>query len=485
MSRCGSLRSASGAALPLTGLSYDVRVADFAAEVTLRQRYRNDGAAGGDVEATFDFLLDDNASVSRFSARIGDRVIEAQLDEKSSAEGRYDDALAAGHGAFLLERSDEHRDAFRVSVGALPPGADALVELSYVTEAQALPLPRTGLRLVLRGAGQPLALAAPAEPSQAAFAEHFAAAFSVTASVRCSAGVRAVSSPSHALEALGTDPAGATVVRHRAEAAPGEDFVLDVELAEGGQPSARVVRDGEGGAAVAMLTFYPRLESSTARSEFVFVVDCSGSMQSCAEQLRATVRALVETMDPGRSLFNVVKFGTTFARLFDECQPVSDEALARARAYIDGIAGDMGGTNVYDPLAAVFGAPLRPGVPRQVFVLTDGGVENRDQCIALVRQHSKNQNKNNVVMATLGFLVHCGFVDEAFVFYQLTGHTHNELDQCFSSPSKYFRRNNIMSMPEVPEVFTISWAKRSFLKQFKVQTTYLNSIHNLLFVQES
>eukprot|EP00727_Mastigamoeba_balamuthi_P001733 m51a1_g11557 hypothetical protein (85) ;mRNA; f:176-8211 len=45
---------------------------------------------------------------------------------------------------------------------------------------------------------------------------------------------------------------------------------------------------------------------------------------------------------------------------------------------------------------------------------------------------------------------------------------------CFSSPSKYFHCNNVMSMPEMPEVFTISWTKRSFLKQFKVETTYLN-----------
>eukprot|EP00727_Mastigamoeba_balamuthi_P000428 m51a1_g10382 hypothetical protein (82) ;mRNA; r:51316-51561 len=75
--------------------------------------------------------------------------------------------------------------------------------------------------------------------------------------------------------------------------------------------------------------------------------------------------------------------------------------------------------------------------------------------LTLVLDNPENQNKNNVIMATLGFLVHCGFVDEAFVFY--------ELDQCFSSPSKYFRCNNVMSMPEVPEVFTISWAKQSFL----------------------
>eukprot|EP00727_Mastigamoeba_balamuthi_P005023 m51a1_g14519 hypothetical protein (305) ;mRNA; f:876646-889012 len=71
--------------------------------------------------------------------------------------------------------------------------------------------------------------------------------------------------------------------------------------------------------------------------------------------------------------------------------------------------------------------------------------------LTLVLDNPENQNKNNVVMATLGFL-------------------------CFSSPSKYFCCNNIMFMPEVPEVFTISWAKQSFLKQFKVQTTYLNSL---------
>eukprot|EP00727_Mastigamoeba_balamuthi_P005339 m51a1_g14803 hypothetical protein (160) ;mRNA; r:559494-562313 len=85
--------------------------------------------------------------------------------------------------------------------------------------------------------------------------------------------------------------------------------------------------------------------------------------------------------------------------------------------------------------------------------------------MTLVLDNPENQNKNNVVMATLGFL-------------------------CFSSPSKYFCRNNIMSMPEVPEVFTISWAKQSFLKQFKVQTTYLNRVgdpmrHNIFAYDET
>eukprot|EP00727_Mastigamoeba_balamuthi_P001416 m51a1_g11271 hypothetical protein (182) ;mRNA; r:17408-21134 len=74
--------------------------------------------------------------------------------------------------------------------------------------------------------------------------------------------------------------------------------------------------------------------------------------------------------------------------------------------------------------------------------------------LTLVLDNPENQNKNNVVMATLGFL-------------------------CFSSPSKYFCCNNVMFMPEVPEVFTISWAKWSFLKQFKVETTYLNRCYML------
>eukprot|EP00727_Mastigamoeba_balamuthi_P002703 m51a1_g1243 hypothetical protein (200) ;mRNA; r:571169-573864 len=96
-----------------------------------------------------------------------------------------------------------------------------------------------------------------------------------------------------------------------------------------------------------------------------------------------------------------------------------------------------------------------------------------------------DQNKNNIMLGILGMLVHCGFVDEVFLFFQQPGHTHNDLDQCFSSPSNYFKANNVMSLPEVPEVFTSSWANREFLRSFRVQVSDLKRCYMLANYFES
>eukprot|EP00727_Mastigamoeba_balamuthi_P003589 m51a1_g13227 hypothetical protein (143) ;mRNA; r:576-1004 len=87
--------------------------------------------------------------------------------------------------------------------------------------------------------------------------------------------------------------------------------------------------------------------------------------------------------------------------------------------------------------------------------------------LTLILDNPVNQNKNNIMLGIISMLVHCGFVDKVFLFFQQPGHTHNDLDQCFSSPSNYFKANNVMSLPEVPEVFTSSWANREFLRSFR------------------
>eukprot|EP00727_Mastigamoeba_balamuthi_P000433 m51a1_g10387 hypothetical protein (333) ;mRNA; f:2969-12632 len=99
--------------------------------------------------------------------------------------------------------------------------------------------------------------------------------------------------------------------------------------------------------------------------------------------------------------------------------------------------------------------------------------------LTLILDNPINQNKNNVMLGILSMLVHCGFLDEVFLFFQQPGHMHNDLDQCFSSPSNYFKANNVMSLPEVPEVFTSSWANRAFLRSFRVQVSDLKHCYML------
>eukprot|EP00727_Mastigamoeba_balamuthi_P004800 m51a1_g14318 hypothetical protein (611) ;mRNA; r:7102-17659 len=53
------------------------------------------------------------------------------------------------------------------------------------------------------------------------------------------------------------------------------------------------------------------------------------------------------------------------------------------------------------------------------------------------------------------------------------------------SPSNYFKANNVMSLPEVPEVFTSSWANREFLRSFRVQVSNLKCCYMLANYFES
>jgi hypothetical protein len=39
---------------------------------------------------------------------------------------------------------------------------------------------------------------------------------------------------------------------------------------------------------------------------------------------------------------------------------------------------NLGGTNIVEPLLAIFKEKTKPGIPRQVFLLTDGEVDNTE-----------------------------------------------------------------------------------------------------------
>ena len=50
---------------------------------------------------------------------------------------------------------------------------------------------------------------------------------------------------------------------------------------------------------------------------------------------------------------------------------------------------NMGGTEIYSPLSFVFeNMPLLPGIPSNIFLITDGAVSNTSSVLELVKRHS-------------------------------------------------------------------------------------------------
>ena len=111
------LVTSSHVPIPLQGVRIEACLTGLGSEVTVTQRYTNLEAV--DVEAVYVFPLEEGAAVCGFTARVGDRLIHGRVEEREKAFEVYDDAMAAGRGAFLLDQ--ERPNIFTVSVGNLRP----------------------------------------------------------------------------------------------------------------------------------------------------------------------------------------------------------------------------------------------------------------------------------------------------------------------------------------------------------------------------
>lgn len=386
----GGLVARDGKPVPLVGVSAEARIRDYACRLVLSQRFRNDETQP--IEAVYKFPLDEGAAVCGFEVEIDGRLVVGRVEEREKAFAAYDDALAGGHGAYLLD--EERADVFTASVGNLPPGQEAVLRLTLVSE---LALEGDAIRFTLPTAIAPRYAPAAdrkgvgeteAERVSPPYALRVPYGLSLTLDVETSAPVRSVESPSHPL-AVTIENGRATVSLSTREAALDRDVVVRIALAETHEPRVQVER-GADGAAYALVSFRPRLEAKAAAAEVVFVVDRSGSMQGASiAEARNALQLALRSLRPG-CRFNVIGFGSSFEPLFEESRLYDDASLAEASAHVKGLEADLGGTEILPALEHALAAAPREGLARQVFVLTDGEVSNTDEVIALARQHARH-----------------------------------------------------------------------------------------------
>ncbi|XP_066486197.1 von Willebrand factor A domain-containing protein 5A-like [Tiliqua scincoides] len=412
MPECG-LITRSQEPVPLRGISVDVVVRGFVADVVSELHYQNEEAAP--VETVFVFPLDDEAAVYAFEGLIGGTRIEAQLQEKKKAEQHYEDALAEGHQAFLLQRQTETSDIFSCSLGNLPPGGEATLKLRYV---QALAPEADGaIRFVL-----PAVLNPRYDPRDSE-------GKGVTQSIpRRSKGqlpyslsLRATLESPYAInrvESKCTLTPLRYVTQDRTNAqislAEGHQFDRDVELLiyyeELHRPSA-LLEPGKAGAAsgslmgdpALLLTLYPSLPASkpalNTTGEFIFLLDCSSSMSDKSgnspdsptriQSAKETLILLLKSLPLG-CYFNIYAFGSSYLSFYPQSVEYTQQTVSESLQKVKQLDANMGGTEILLPLKAIYSQPCCEGHPRQLLVFTDGEVENTNDVISEVKSHSSS-----------------------------------------------------------------------------------------------
>jgi Ca-activated chloride channel homolog len=385
------------AQIPLEHVDVRADISGAHARVTFTQRYRNQEPKP--VEAVYVFPLDESAAVCGFAAVVEGIRYEGVVKPREEAFAAYDDAMAAGHGAFLLD--EERPDVFTASIGNLAPGAEAQIELTYVAE---LPCEGDSIRFTLPttispryapnedqvGVGRPAAEVL--NPPRMADVPY---GLSFTAHVATPGRIRRIESPSHPIS-IDFAGDGATVTLAQEQVALDRDLVLLVTPSEAIAPQVVLERTRTGRVAAAV-TFRPQFASSRVPADVVFVVDRSGSMQgSSIEQVRNALQICLRSLEAGCH-FNLVGFGSTFESLFSDCRPYDERSLADASNHVASLDATLGGTELLPAIESVLEQATRRERIVQLVVMTDGQVTNTDAVIEAVRRRN-----NHVRVFTFG-----------------------------------------------------------------------------------
>ncbi|MEM6689107.1 MAG: ATPase, T2SS/T4P/T4SS family [Planctomycetota bacterium] len=123
----GAMKSSVGN-LPLKQLGYETRVVGLVARTTITQTYYN--LFDECIEATYVFPIEGEHAVIDCELLVGDRVVRAKLKERGQARADYQNGIAEGHRAALME--ENRSETFSMRVGNIPPGEAVRVRMQTI-----------------------------------------------------------------------------------------------------------------------------------------------------------------------------------------------------------------------------------------------------------------------------------------------------------------------------------------------------------------
>ncbi|KAI8515623.1 von Willebrand factor A domain-containing protein 5A [Branchiostoma belcheri] len=386
-------------AVPLKEINVQVDIIGYVSNVTSSLEYRNE--EDNPIEAVFVFPLDESSAVYKFEALIEGRRVIGKVKEKQKAREEYDDAIASGEGAFLLEEDDRAGDVFKCSVGNLPPKTSATVRLSYVSE---LPVEAdSSLKFVLPAVLNPRYSSGTeaavyddtymAGPTADVLTSDVPYVLKLKVNLSSPNSIDKIESPKSSLDVTygGTSAQVTLKDDHKFDS----DVELYVHYKHKHRPFA-VTELGQGTEGfmadhTVMLTFVPDLSRDdlvTTCGEFIFILDRSGSMSgSNIKNARETLLLFLKSLPVG-CYFNIVGFGSSYKTLFNNSQKYDNKSLKTACKALEKMEADLGGTEILQPLQFVYKQPAIDGHPRQLFLLTDGDVWDTQACVSEVAKHA-------------------------------------------------------------------------------------------------
>jgi len=412
---------------PLRRTDVQADVSGFLARVKVTQVFFN--PLDEKIEAVYVFPLPHKAAVDDMTMVIGERRILGRIKRRAEARALYEQALAQGLTAALLEQ--ERPNIFTQSVGNIEPRQEVRIEISYIdvleydmgvyefhfpmvvgpryipgSPTSAVPPVPVELQGKVGELDRTKVPEGPAKPQGTGWSpdtDRVPDASRITPpvlkpglrnghdiglEVRLEAGVplQDLKVTSHEAAIERTGKSQARVRLSPADAIPNKAFVLRYAVV-GRLPEMAVLHHTDRrGLGYFMLMVQPADDErvrQTPPREIVFLVDVSGSMsgQPTAKVIDAMQRML--KLCKAEDTVQVITFANQTRKVFEAPVPVTEETIGQALKFTEGLKGG-GGTEMLKGIQAAINEPLDEKRVRIVIMLTDGYIGNEAEIIAEV-----------------------------------------------------------------------------------------------------
>jgi hypothetical protein len=397
--------------LPLLGSEAHSTILSTTSRTVLKQTFTNPSSEEDIKECIYTFPLYDGVSVVSFTCRIGSKVLRGLVKEKVKAKQIFDEAVAKGETAGLLEQAPEASDVFSTKLGNIPAGKSVVVEITYIGELKHHET--EGIRFTI-----PTSIAPRYGPVSNATVNYGSLpvqdndGIKITVDVKMPEGsfIKGVQSPSHPIAvSMGTvstdieaDPimSKASATLSLGSAALEKDFVLIVQAKDIGMPKAILeTHPTIPHHRALMATLVPKFSLPPSRPEIVFVADRSGSMAGNIDMLISAMKVFLKSIPVGVK-FNICSFGTSCTFLWPQSKSYTAETLAESTAHLQSFSANMGGTETFRAIKATVDRRFTD-LPLEIMLLTDGDIWRQEELFAYVNEQVAN-SKGSIRIFPLG-----------------------------------------------------------------------------------
>jgi len=389
---------------PLRSTEVEVDISGVIAEVTVRQRYTNDGSSP--IHASYIFPASTRASVHGMVMTIGERVITAQIKEKAAARKTFEAAKREGKSASLLEQ--QRPNVFSMEVANILPGDVVDIELRY-TE---LLVPTDGTYEFVyptvvgpRYSNMPEADAPRSEQwvqnPYLKQGEDPKTEFNITVNLSTGMPLQEVSCKTHDTDIEYRSESAARLFLVRPEDFGGDrDFILHYRLADKQIASGLLLHEGESENFFLLMVQPPERvrPADIPDREYIFVVDVSGSMNgfplnTAKDLLRNLIGGLRAT-----DTFNVVLFAGGSTLMSPHSLPATPANIDQALRVIDDQRGG-GGTELLKAMNRALALPKDEHRSRSLLIITDGYIHAERAVFEAIQE---NLDRTNVFAFGIG-----------------------------------------------------------------------------------